>query len=998
MYNSITEENIRSIPKVGSIDIERLPQELTRIYAVVISVRSNLSNGSFEKDALAASIDMLRSLANNLETLAVILPDLENKRSIAFVCATARYLLLQIREYSEPELVSVMFGRDQIPEVISAMVLFLIGNSPADACEASRFAKRDLIDDRIESLLMRAIVHLAKGEMSHIVNLSVPDIEYEADESEREAIDYLWECLLNGVKQLAEELFDPNFAKDKTDYFKTVIELSVFDPEYESLFEKESLYAGPYHLAKLLDILRDDLLLRGIVKVSPPVNTDAELWGTFLARIAKERPYLWENHFDAVKTNFLNTGCSAVLTFPTGAGKSTLAELKISSTLLAGKRVIYLVPTHALEDQANSNMLRIFEGFIPESIMEFDLEYTDIEDSALPSIAVMTPEKCLTLISVRPEEFADVGLVVFDEFHLVHGREEKKDRRSIDAMFCLLRLFAEAPYADYLLISAMVENGPEIAEWISSVTKRECVAFDSSWKPTRQLHSCLMYREEDIVKLEGVLRKARKDSTSSGPSAAVKRELQAVPFTFFSLRNKWESKSSDDYYINRILTQPVNLSANSDWKLTSNRNEVAAEFASYFASRNIKTLVFVDDPRITKSTSRKISAKLEDVTFQRTDLMDKYPQMFEALALELGDIKYSFVSNGRTAVHHGNMLPLERRLNENYFKRKDGINVVVATATLAQGINLPAEVVIMAGDDRFDEDTGYRETIDPQEILNAAGRAGRAGSAAQGMVLLIPGKLIHYKDNTVSQKWWELKETVFSSSDQCLKINDPLIGFLDNLSSDSTKLTAEQKNVIFRLNLIPDTENSINTIFDKSFGKYRAFKDSQEESYAEKVQKLIVVRTEVDGEYVNEDWVGRVSLKMGLDPQFVIEVGNFVNDVGIVELGEMTLDEIIDEVMDWLCEKQERIFSFFTGNAIHAQLAKALNIPINKATEEIIFTKMSGIKDLLLAYINGKDYYRIQILISGNSDDNLDKARSFCLKLIPNLSFIFGVISLVIRD
>ena len=51
---------------------------------------------------------------------------------------------------------------------------------------------------------------------------------------------------------------------------------------------------------------------------------------------------------------------------------------------------------------------------------------------------------------------------------------------------------------------------------------------------------------------------------------------------------------------------------------------------------------------------------------------------------------------------------------------------VVATATtLAQGINLPADVVLIVGETRYDTVKQRNVPIDAHEILNAAGRAGR---------------------------------------------------------------------------------------------------------------------------------------------------------------------------------------------------------------------------------------------------------------------------------
>jgi replicative superfamily II helicase len=67
-------------------------------------------------------------------------------------------------------------------------------------------------------------------------------------------------------------------------------------------------------------------------------------------------------------------------------------------------------------------------------------------------------------------------------------------------------------------------------------------------------------------------------------------------------------------------------------------------------------------------------------------------------------------------------------LCEGFFSR-----LLVATSTLAQGMNLPSEVVIIAGDSRFNQDANRMERLEAHELLNAAGRAGRAGEVSQGI-------------------------------------------------------------------------------------------------------------------------------------------------------------------------------------------------------------------------------------------------------------------------
>src|SRR5690606_25239366 len=104
------------------------------------------------------------------------------------------------------------------------------------------------------------------------------------------------------------------------------------------------------------------------------------------------------------------------------------------------------------------------------------------------------------------------------------------------------------------------------------------------------------------------------------------------------------------------------------------------------------------------------------------------------------------------AVHHGELLPYERRLVETLFKNRDsGVNVLAATSTLAQGLNLPCDVVILASSDRLDDaeaEEKARVPLMPHEIINALGRAGRAGLAATGFSIVIPGSPLSCDLNT----------------------------------------------------------------------------------------------------------------------------------------------------------------------------------------------------------------------------------------------------------
>ncbi|KAH7173100.1 hypothetical protein DER46DRAFT_644793 [Fusarium sp. MPI-SDFR-AT-0072] len=98
-------------------------------------------------------------------------------------------------------------------------------------------------------------------------------------------------------------------------------------------------------------------------------------------------------------------------------------------------------------------------------------------------------------------------------------------------------------------------------------------------------------------------------------------------------------------------------------------------------------------------------------TMQQKDL-DDLPWLIDALRRGLG-------------VHHAGMNLQYRRIVEILF-RKGYIRLVVATGTLALGINMPCKTVVFSGDSMF---------LSPQNYRQASGRAGRRGFDLLGNVV-----------------------------------------------------------------------------------------------------------------------------------------------------------------------------------------------------------------------------------------------------------------------
>jgi superfamily II DNA/RNA helicase len=68
---------------------------------------------------------------------------------------------------------------------------------------------------------------------------------------------------------------------------------------------------------------------------------------------------------------------------------------------------------------------------------------------------------------------------------------------------------------------------------------------------------------------------------------------------------------------------------------------------------------------------------------------------------------------------------------------KQQIRIIVATATLAWGVNLPARLVIVKGTEFFDGKTSRYVDYPLTDILQMIGRAGRPGFDTQGRAVVM---------------------------------------------------------------------------------------------------------------------------------------------------------------------------------------------------------------------------------------------------------------------
>ncbi|OQO00368.1 hypothetical protein B0A48_13716 [Cryoendolithus antarcticus] len=158
-------------------------------------------------------------------------------------------------------------------------------------------------------------------------------------------------------------------------------------------------------------------------------------------------------------------------------------------------------------------------------------------------------------------------------------------------------------------------------------------------------------------------------------------------------------------------------------------------------------LIFVHSRKETAKTARYIRDKaLENETIGqilRTDGATREILKDEADSIANADLKdvlpYGF------GIHHAGMTRADRTTVEDLFS--DGhIQVLVCTATLAWGVNLPAHTVIIKGTQVYSPEKGSWVELSPQDVLQMLGRAGRPqyDTYGEGIIITTQTELQYY--------------------------------------------------------------------------------------------------------------------------------------------------------------------------------------------------------------------------------------------------------------
>ncbi|XP_076060028.1 U5 small nuclear ribonucleoprotein l(3)72Ab [Oratosquilla oratoria] len=166
-------------------------------------------------------------------------------------------------------------------------------------------------------------------------------------------------------------------------------------------------------------------------------------------------------------------------------------------------------------------------------------------------------------------------------------------------------------------------------------------------------------------------------------------------------------------------------------------NDILYEKVMEHAGKN-QILIFVHSRKETAKTAKAIL----DMCLEKDTLgnfLREGSASTEVLRTESEQVKNNDLKNLLPygfAIHHAGMNRIDRNLVEDLFADRH-IQVLVSTATLAWGVNLPAHTVIIKGTQVYDASKGRWVELGALDVLQMLGRAGRPQYDTKGEGILI---------------------------------------------------------------------------------------------------------------------------------------------------------------------------------------------------------------------------------------------------------------------
>lgn len=450
------------------------------------------------------------------------------------------------------------------------------------------------------------------------------------------------------------------------------------------------------------------------------------------------------------------TGISA----PTSAGKSFVILLKSMQILLEkGGTIVYIVPNLSLVSQVSSDYRMQLDNFglnEYQVINTYNANYTDTR-----KIFVLTQERAIAAFTQKPNPFPDLRLLVIDEIQNVEHMPSEDELRS-KILYDTLIEFRYSTNAEKIIIAGpRIENIDELASNI----------FDQFSEKGETYHS-------PVVNLTYSVEKRRKTYYFKQYSDLTNDPLKEKITNYNHISGLGKSQYTDEYhqYLQSILTGLGPDSINIIFSPTHTQaRKTAIAIAKQYKNTNDTKLL---------SLIKYIKNSVHD-NYSLCDCLKK-----------------------QVAYHHGRLPHHVRKVIERAVSEKL-IKNIVCTTTLMQGVNLPAQNVIIRNPNLFIRRKGISpKKLTNYELANLRGRAGRLLKDFIGRTIILDEGSFEMEEQQTTLFEDTTKELKATYKDRFQEYKDEVVASLIN-----EDLTETEKPYSF---LLPYIRQTVLRFGDKS--------------------------------------------------------------------------------------------------------------------------------------------------------------------------------------
>lgn len=418
-----------------------------------------------------------------------------------------------------------------------------------------------------------------------------------------------------------------------------------------------------------------------------------------------------------------------VLAVPTSGGKTLLAQLLAVEQLERTNRgVCYVAPTRSLcreVRRAMAERVRILQKEIGADQQDFPSPFAlldPLDTGPPPDVEVMTQERLANMLRHDAQGVLDrFGMFIFDEAQ--HIKEAGRGF-TLESTIALLDYLTWDTDHRIVLISAAMGNAGAIAHWLSP--DGSALRHESAWRGPRRLHA--VFTAEARFQTGTTVEAIKATKNTVWPYRYIIEMSGLIRLRLANGKTVRLTTQEDTGWrlVRKAKTNPaLHRDMETDASRTTKRYKIASEMIELLGHAG-SVLVVAG----TRKQAQLIAGALAEASPEDPDAAP----LVDFVRGQLGD-NHPLVANLRHGVgfHHAG-LPTEVQEALEEAVRDDVLSYLTCTSTLTDGINLPVRTVVIY--DQTYEGQHDDVRLRGARLVNAMGRAGRAGKETEGWIVL----------------------------------------------------------------------------------------------------------------------------------------------------------------------------------------------------------------------------------------------------------------------